>query len=299
MDKQVLFEIKISELEEKLHLLGDKPEESVRSTLSALWFKAAGIQLSAQRSLTLPLPDLNDDQLNELSKLIQIRLDHTPLAYITGRQQFMNLEFITDRRALIPRKETELLGKKALQLSLELSDPEHIINIMDVCCGSGNLGISVAYNNPNCLVYASDITPDAVELTKDNINFLNLNHRVSTCQSDMMAAFEKDEFLGKFELIICNPPYISSSKVQKMDLEISANEPVFAFDGGMLGIKIIQKLVHDAPKFLKSKGWLVFEVGLGQGQLIYQLCERTGIFCQIDTIQDDSDNIRVISAKKS
>lgn len=299
MDKQLLFEKKIGELEDKLHLLDDKPEESVSSTLSALWFMAAGIPISAERAITLPLPDLNDNQITELSKLIQIRLEHTPLAYITGRQSFMNLELITDRRALIPRKETELLGKKALQLSLELSDPEHKINIMDVCCGSGNLGISVAYNNPNCIVYSSDITPDAVELTKDNINSLNLNHRVSAFQSDMMAAFEKDEFLGKFDLIICNPPYITSSKVQKMDLEISGNEPVFAFDGGMLGIKIIQKLVHDTPKFLKSKGWLVFEVGLGQGQLIYQLCERTMIFSQIDTVLDDSNNIRVISAKKS
>lgn len=299
MDKKILFETKIGELENKLHLLGDKPEESVRSTLSALWFKAAGIQISAERAITLPLPDLNNNQLNELSKLIQMRLEHTPLAYITGRQYFMDLELITDRRALIPRKETELLGKKALQLSREISDPEHKINIMDVCCGSGNLGISVAYHNPNCIVYASDITPDAVELTKDNINFLNLNHRVSVFQSDMMAAFDKDEFFEKFDLIICNPPYITSSKVQKMDLEISANEPVFAFDGGMLGIKIIQKLVHDAPKFLKSKGWLAFEVGLGQGQLIYQLCERAGVFSRIDTMLDDSNNIRVISAQKS
>lgn len=298
MDKQALFEKLGNELENKLHLLDDKPEESVRSTLCALWLKAAGIPASAERALTLPLPDLKEDQIAFLTKLIQIRVKNTPLAYITGRQNFMGVELLTDKRALIPRKETELLGKRALHLSKELSDPDHKINIMDVCCGSGNLGISVAYYNPNCVVFASDITPDAVELTKENIDFLNLNQRVNVYQGDVMSAFEKDEYYEKFDLILCNPPYISSSKVLKMDQEISMNEPSVAFDGGMLGIKIIQKLIHDAPGFLKKGGWLVFEVGLGQGQLIQQLCERILLFSQIDTVLDNSNNIRVISARK-
>ena len=299
MDKQELFEKISNELENKLHFLDDKPEESIRSTINALWFKAAGIPISAERASDLPLPDLTDNQKNYLSRLIQMRIENTPLAYITGRQNFMGVDLITDRRALIPRKETELLGKKALQISREISDKEKKIFIMDVCCGSGNLGITVAYNNPDCFVFSSDISQEAVELTLENISLLNLNQRVYAYQGDMMSAFEKDEYLDKFDLIICNPPYITSSKVQKMDLQISMNEPLVAFDGGMLGIKIIQKLVHDAPKFLKNAGWLVFEVGLGQGQLIQQLCERTGQFSRIETVMDDSNYIRVISARKS
>jgi release factor glutamine methyltransferase len=113
-----------------------------------------------------------------------------------------------------------------------------------------------------------------------------------------MSAFEEDVYNEKFDLIVCNPPYISSAKVAKMDQEISMNEPTVAFDGGMLGIKIIQKLIHDAPRFLKKGGWVAFEVGLGQGQLIYQLCERILLFSQIDTVLDNSNNIRVISARK-
>jgi release factor glutamine methyltransferase len=185
-----------------------------------------------------------------------------------------------------------------LQLSRELSGPENTIQIMDVCCGSGNLGITVAYSNPNCKVYASDISQEAVELTQENINLLNLNQRVSAKQGDMMSAFEKDEYYGKFDLILCNPPYISSSKVLKMDHEISMNEPSVAFDGGMLGIKIIQKLIHDAPGFLKKGGWLTFEVGLGQGPMISQVCERTQQFGKIETGSDNSDHIRVISVQK-
>jgi release factor glutamine methyltransferase len=298
MDKQALFEKLGNDLENKLHLLDDKPEESVISTLCALWLKAAGIPASAERALTLPLPDLNEDQIAYLEKLIQIRVENTPLAYITGRQNFMGVELLTDKRALIPRKETELLGRKALQLSRELSKHNMTIHIMDVCCGSGNLGICVAYSNPNCLVYASDISQEAIELTQENINLLNLNQRVFAQQGDMMSSFEKDEYYKKFDLIICNPPYISSSKVLKMDQEISMNEPSVAFDGGMLGIKIIQKLIHDAPGFLKKEGWLVFEVGLGQGSMISQVCERTQQFGKIETGSDNSDHIRVISVQK-
>jgi release factor glutamine methyltransferase len=298
MDKQELFGRLVSELETRLHLLGDKPEESFRSTLSALWFKAAGIPMSAEKAISLTLPDLSDEQIAYLLTLVQMRVENTPLAYITGRQNFMGVELLTDRRALIPRKETELLGRKVLKLSREQSEHNKTIYIMDVCCGSGNLGISIAYSNPNCIVYASDISQEAVELTQENIYLLNLNQRVFAKQGDMMSAFEEDVYNEKFDLIVCNPPYISSAKVAKMDQEISMNEPTVAFDGGMLGIKIIQKLIHDAPRFLKKGGWVAFEVGLGQGQLIYQLCERILLFSQIDTVLDNSNNIRVISARK-
>ena len=83
-----------------------------------------------------------------------------------------------------------------------------------------------------------------------------------------------------------------------MDTEIASNEPELAFDGGMLGIKIIQKLIHEAPRFLINGGWLAFEVGVGQGQMISQLCEKTRLFSQIETVLDNSNNIRAILAQK-
>jgi len=299
MDKQELFNGIRVELENKLHLLDDKPEETVESTIKALWFKAAGIPLSSEKAINLDLPDLTEEQRTFLFNIVQLRIENTPLAYITGRQNFMGVELLSDKRALIPRKETEILGKKALELSKAMTDQEKKIYILDVCCGSGNLAITMAHYNSDCIVYATDISSEAVELTQENINLLNLNKRVYVEQGDMMSAFDKEEFYEKFDLIICNPPYILSSKVPKMDLEISMNEPMVAFDGGMLGIKIIQKLVHESPKFLKNKGWLVFEVGAGQGQLITQLCERTTLFNHIETVPDNSAYIRVVCAQKS
>lgn len=299
MDEHELFHRINAEWKDKLHFLDDKPEETIESTIKALWFKAAGIPISASKALTLTLPKLTDLQIDCLFKLIRLRIENTPLAYITGRQNFMGIELFSDKRALIPRKETELLGKKALELSKEMSVSNNKIYAMDVCCGSGNLAVAVAYYNPDCIVLASDISKGAVELTQENINLLHLNKRVCAKQGDMMSSFEKNEYYEAFDLIMCNPPYILSSKVAKMDSEISLNEPMIAFDGGMLGIKIIQKLFQTSPKFLKKAGWLAFELGVGQGQFITQLCERTQLFSQIQTVSDDSGKIRVVLAQKS
>jgi release factor glutamine methyltransferase len=298
MDKKEYFDRISVYLESKLHFLDDKPEETIESTIKALWLKAAGFSLSAEKAADMLLPDLTEKQRDYLTQLIQSRIENTPLAYITGRQNFMGIEFICDKRALIPRKETELLGKKALDISKKMSISNKKVCAMDVCCGSGNLGITVATYNPYCTVYSSDLSQEAVELTQENINLLNLGQRVFVQQGDMMSAFEKQDYYNYFDLIMCNPPYISSSKVTKMDKEISMNEPKLAFDGGMLGTKIIQRLIIEAPKFLKEKGWLVFEVGSGQGQFIAQLYERAKTFSKIDTTLDDSDSIRVISARK-
>lgn len=299
MNKSELFNRISNDLKNTLHLLEDKPEETIDTTLKALWFTAAGIPVSAEKVSKMALPDLTDNQIENLHKLIELRLSNVPLAHITKRQNFMGIELLSDKRALIPRKETELLGRKALELSEEIVRSKGKINIIDVCCGSGNLGIAVAHFNPDCIVYATDLSQDAVELTRDNINLLNLNDRVQVKQGDLLSVFETNEFYENVDLIICNPPYILSSKVHKMDTEIASNEPVLAFDGGMLGIKIIQKLISEAPKFLKNEGWLIFEVGAGQGNFIAQLCERSKSYQSIESVSDDSGTVRVILAQKN
>jgi release factor glutamine methyltransferase len=298
MNKSELYKSLSDDLKDKLHLLGDKPEETVETTLKALWLTAAGKPVSAQGSLNITLPDLSQKQVEKLHELIDLRLNNTPLAHITKRQNFMGIELLSDKRALIPRKETEILGKKALELSEKIVAGKGNIKVIDVCCGCGNLGVAIATYNPNCTVYSTDLSDEAVELTRDNISFLNLTDRVHAKQGDLLSVFETDEFYEKTDLIICNPPYITSSKVQKMDSEIASNEPVLAFDGGMLGIKIIQKLIADAPRFLTKDGWLIFEVGAGQGSFIAQLCERSQSYQCIETVPDDLGTIRVILAQK-
>jgi release factor glutamine methyltransferase len=287
------------ELKDKLQFLDDKPEENLESTIKALWLVAAGLPVSAEKAGTVSLPELNEDQLKKLNKLIDLRLKNIPLAHITQRQSFMGIEFKTDKRALIPRKETELLGKKALELSHIITTSKGTAIVFDVCCGAGNLGISISCLNTKCKVYASDISEEAVELTRENIELLTQNEQVKVFKSDLFSEFESDKFHGKIDLIVCNPPYISSAKVVKMDPEISSNEPVLAFDGGMLGVKIIQKLIADSPRFLAPQGWLVFEVGVGQGDFVIKLLQKTLIFQKINSTTDNSGNIRVVFAQKS
>lgn len=286
------------DLKNKLNLLKDKPEENIDSTLKVLVFAALGLHKSTETAANLPLPALTEEHKNRLLDLVRQRLNSIPLAHITGRQSFMGIELLCDRRALIPRKETELLGQKALHLSLEIAKEKQKVNIIDVCCGSGNLGLAIASHNLNVYVYAADISKEAVELTQENISFLNLNHRALARQSDLLSAFETKEYLEKIDLIVCNPPYISSAKVQKMDTEILAHEPILAFDGGVIGISMIQRLIREAPKFLTKSGWLIFEVGVGQGLLVSQLCERSGLYNRIELVFDDLGNIRVILAQK-
>lgn len=291
-----LYQIIKLRLESKLALLEDKPEETIESTIKALWQKALGNALSAERSAQLTLPKLSDQQIGLLHQLVEKRLKGDPLAYIIGRQSFMGIELISDKRALIPRKETEILGRAALNYCKKLAPEKQIINIFDICCGSGNLGLAIASHNQNALVHSSDLSYEAVELTNENISFTGLNNRVKVIQSDLFSNFESTDYWGKIDLIVCNPPYISTSKVSKMASEIVENEPSMAFDGGMVGLKVIQKLIHESPKFLCYGGWLIFEVGLGQGQFVIQICKNSGLYNTITSETDDSGNIRVIGA---
>ena len=299
MNNKDIFSKISNDLKDKLHFLEDKPEETLESTIKALWMMAAGLPVSAAKATESTLPELAEDQQEILNKLIDFRLNNIPLVHISKRQNFMGIELISDERALIPRKETEILGKKAIELSLKISESKNVVKVIDVCCGSGNLGIAISSLNPKCKVFAADISLEAVELTQENIDLLNLKEKIEVVQSDMFEAFKSDGFYKNVDLIVCNPPYISSAKVAKMDSEISSNEPSLAFDGGMLGIKIIQKLVNEAPLFLTSDGWLVFEIGVGQGDFIIKLLEKTKSFNRISSVSDDSGNVRVVFAQHS
>jgi release factor glutamine methyltransferase len=293
-----LFSELTSELSNTFQFLEDKPEETLESTLKACWFKSAGFPKSAIKAMEEPLPELNEKQIKALLQLIGQRQKNIPLAHLTGRQNFMGIELLSDKRALIPRKETEILGKKALEISKEFSLEKDEVFVMDICCGAGNLGLAVAYHNPKTVIIATDLSEEAVELAKENICFLNLNHRMEARQGDLFSALEEEFFYEKTDLIICNPPYISTAKVTKMNTEISAHEPVLAFDGGMFGTKIIQRFLNEAPKFLTNDGSIIFEVGAGQGEFMMRLCEMTENYSDIESVEDEMGNIRVIHAKK-
>ncbi|MCD6202253.1 MAG: peptide chain release factor N(5)-glutamine methyltransferase [Bacteroidales bacterium] len=299
MKNEILFKELLSLLERHLRLLSDKPEETYESTLAALWLLAAGEAISAEEAVTKELPELKKVEEDKLRKLVEKRIAGIPLAHITGRQQFMGVELMTDAKALIPRKETEILGKTAQEILENIvADGRDEIMALDLCCGAGNLAIALALHVPEVRFMASDLSREAVELTKENIRFHHLENRIVVLQGSVFEAFEGKGYDENVDVIICNPPYISDTKVSRMAKEIAEHEPELAFKGGTLGLSIITELIRKAPLFLKKDGWLTFEVGLGQGAFVKQLVEKTTLYEEVSTVADQQGNIRVITARK-
>ena len=292
-----LFHQCLNELSSALNALPDKPDETPISTLAALWHTAAGRPVSARRAIQDALPELDQAAITKLAALLRDRIAGIPLAYLTGRQQFMGVELFASDAALIPREETELLGTAALtQLRAVVREQGHA-TVLDVCTGSGNLALALAWHEPHARVWAADLAEDAIALARRNLAHLGLASRVEFRTGDLLAPFDTPAFHGIVDLLICNPPYISSGKVDGMPGEIIGHEPRLAFDGGALGIRILLRLISEAPRFLRPGGWLAFELGLGQGPGIRKRLEQGGGYVDINEVIDGNGQIRALIAR--
>src|SRR5439155_455322 len=149
----------LGRLERELHTLPDKPEESARSALHALWHLAMGRALSADAALEHELPSLNDGAVRQLRMLVDQRLTGTPLAHLTGRQRFMGLEMLSGPQALIPRHESELLARAAVGLLKRLARPDRTLHVLDVCTGSANIAAALANALTPALIHAAGQGP--------------------------------------------------------------------------------------------------------------------------------------------
>ena len=280
-----------------LTVLPDKPEETPDTTLRALWFAAANQPCSVAQALSRTLPSLDPEAQARLDELIQKRLTGVPLAHLTGRQNFMGLDFLAGPEALVPRQETELLGHTALaKLRTRLAE-DVSATIIDVCTGSGNLAIALAHQEPRCQVFASDLSADAVGLARQNVAHHGLGHRVDVMEGDLFAPFAGPTFQRQVDLVVCNPPYISSGKINTLPPEIVDFEPHLAFDGGGFGFSLLSRLIQEAPRYLRPSAWLCFEVGRGQGDYLGRSLKRLNAYRQVESICDASGEIRVLAAQ--
>lgn len=291
-----LFQEMTDRLSVGLNLLPDKPEETSDSTLRALWHAAADAPVSVEKASALPLPALGVTGVERLRTLIAQRLAGVPLAHLTGRQHFMGLELLAGKEALIPRRETELLGGAALAVLRSLAAGDDEVLVVDVCTGSGNLALALAFHEPKARVYAADLSTEAVALATRNARHVGLGQRVEFRAGDLLAPFDEVAFLGRVDLLVCNPPYISARKVDTMPGEIIGHEPRLAFDGGPLGIRILERLMREAPRFLTAAGILMFEVGLGQGPAILKRLAGNKDYTTLKSFTDAAGEIRAILA---
>jgi len=276
--------------------LPDKPEESVDAALRTLWFAAAGTPCSLARADRL-LPALGDAELRTLDQLVDRRSQGEPLAYIVGLQSFMGLELEATRAALIPRAETEILASTALARLGEVARDSEKPAVLDVCTGCGNVALALAQYSSRAEVFAADLSAEAVSLARANAKRLGLDSRVTFESGDLYAPFADASFEHRFHVVTCNPPYISSAKVERMPREIAEHEPRMAFDGGSFGFDIVTRAFTGAPRFLKPGGWFCFELGAGQGNFLGDRVRRSKLYTVVEEIRDHVGTTRVIAAK--
>jgi release factor glutamine methyltransferase len=288
-----------SRLRSDLAAQPDKPDESPDATLDALWLCALGYPCSARLAPAVELSDLSPDQTVNLRRLVECRLGGMPLAHLTERQHFMGLELLAGPGALVPRVETEILARAALDIVTGLHSTVQRPRILDVCTGSGNVALAVANHLSAAVVGGCDLSESAIALARDNAAHAGLLERVEFRQGDLLAPFRDDDWTGKVDLLTCNPPYISSSKVPDMAPEIAGHEPVLAFDGGPFGVSILMRLVKEAPDMLQPEGWISFEVGRGQGPAMEKRLKMSGHFRNITPHCDNDGQMRAISAQRA
>ncbi len=296
MTRPLLFQEALKKLETSWQGLPDKPDENPLSTLCALWNFVTHTNPSPVDDI-MQLHPLDQESADKLLKLVEKRISGVPLAYLIGSQTYLDLEFAVSPAAMIPRKETELLGKTAIKLARRLADERGRLGGVDLCTGSGNVVLSLANYVPEYRAFASDISPDAIVLAEKNAIKLGLVSRVIFTCGDLYEPFQDPKYEHVFDLITCNPPYIATGHIREMAKEISSFEPQTAFDGGPFGVNFIMRLIRETPKFLKASSWLVFEVGSGQGKSVIQMLKKTGKYQKVQHENDENGEIRVVLAQ--
>ncbi|WP_244514762.1 HemK/PrmC family methyltransferase [Ensifer sp. LCM 4579] len=204
--------------------------------------------------------------------------------------RFMEIELELAPDVLVPREETELLGRSAVAI---LRDREGPATVVDMCCGSGNLALAIAAEVPSARVWGADLTDSTVALARRNAARLSLQDRVSIRQGDLFAALSGEYLEGAVDMIVCNPPYISTARLEGDSAHLLETEPREAFDGGPYGISIHQRLIREAGAFLKPGGWLLFEFGEGQDRQAAALLARTKAYEAVRFAEDAAGKPRV------
>jgi len=232
--------------------------------------------------------ELDKDKSALVSSILKRRQTCEPLQYILGSTEFMGLKFMVDKRSLIPRPETEILVEKAIKIAASLArSTGKRIEILDIGTGSGCIAVSLAKNAKNCKITATDISPQALELSRKNAQLHQA--QIEFIQSDLFSSLSG----RRFDMIISNPPYIPTPELKGLAREISF-EPVLALDGGQDGLDYYRRIVSQAHRYLKRRGFLIMEIGFGQAGQIENMLKKSGKFEIIEIISDYNNIERVM-----
>lgn len=204
---------------------------------------------------------LTETEVHRIRSVFERRAKREPLQYIIGDQEFWGFEFIVAPGVFIPRPETERLVEKAIAWLDQERDEGELRIILDLCTGSGCVAISIAKHAPSARLYATDLSPAALELAQANARRHGLGKRITFLCGDLFEPLMTFGLEGRIDLILSNPPYVPTGLIQGLQPEVSLYEPKEALDGGPDGLETIRRLIIQAHSYLSSRGRLLLEIG--------------------------------------
>lgn len=233
---------------------------------------------------------LDESSLCVFNEYINRRLNCEPISYITGKKEFMSLDFFVEKGVLIPRPDTEILVEEIIKTYNGKS-----AKILDLCTGSGAIAVSLAHYLKDSMITAVDKFDVCINIAKKNAQNNGVSDRVSVIKEDVL---ELSDIEGDFDCIVSNPPYIEKDTLPTLPSDVKDFEPSYALDGGNDGLIFYRKITEFAKRKLSSDGILAYEIGFNQGQTVPEIIRKTGSFKDIKIIKDLSGLDRVVIAKK-
>jgi len=268
----------------------DSPRLSAELLLSSV-LGLKRIELYTQYSRVV-----EEEYLAKLRELVKRAGQQEPIAYLVGKTEFYSIEFDVTPDCLIPRPETELLVQRAIEFLRQRAGPHQVC---DLCTGCGTIAVAVARNVPNAKVIATDISEAALGVAARNAKKHGLEERIELLQGDLFEPLLPPLDVTQFDLIACNPPYVSAAEYEALDKNVKDYEPRAALYGGQDGLDLYRRLCEQVGRFLKPDGALLLEIGYQQGPAVKDLLEKMGLFAHITVEKDLQKNDRVVMAIKT
>ena len=237
---------------------------------------------------------LKQDELERFKVLLRRRLAHEPVQYIIGKTNFYSIDLKVDRRALIPRPETEVLVESVIEHCKNFFLKKEPLYILEIGTGSGCIPIAIAKFLKNACITSLDKSREALDLARENAGLTGTGEQIDFCESDFLALGE-NIFGKKFDVIVSNPPYVSQAAFETLAPEIKEFEPAVAVSDGTDGLTFFRKISHLAPLLLNNPGWIFVETSFNQSQEIEKIFRESG--CREIQIKKDLANVdRVVAA---
>ena len=234
-------------------------------------------------------------QLDELRGLVKRAGEYEPVAYLTGKTEFYSLELNITSDCMIPRPETELLVQRAIEF---LRTREGTQFACDLCTGSGCIAVAIAKNFPEARIIATDISAGALDVAAQNVEKHQLTERITLLQGDLFEPFIQPLDIEQFDLIVCNPPYVSAAEYETLEKNVKDFEPRIALFAGDDGLDVYRRIIEKTDQFLKVGAELMLEIGYAQGPAVQELLDQTDAFAEIKIEKDFHDNDRIVTAKR-